>query len=156
VNRTEYIGKLNALYVGEKNCLEELITAYDEKGKEIERLKERIEDLNIINEEHQILNGMIRKELQQKENIIKEVREYIEKNYIYIQHVTYNKLLEILDKVEDKKIEKVNNYVLCDYDFKNKDDDNNLIATNIIDKAFEEYSHKINEIIDKLNEMEKE
>ena len=43
MNRTEYIGKLNSLYVGEKNCLEELITAYDEKDKEIERLN------NIIN-----------------------------------------------------------------------------------------------------------
>jgi hypothetical protein len=62
--------------------------------------------------------------------------------------------VEIIE--EDKKIEKVNTYVLCDYDFKNKDDDNNLIATNILDKALEEYSHKINEIIDKLNEMEKE
>ena len=48
---------------------------------EIERLKERIEDLNTINEEHQILNGMIRKELQEKENIIKEAREYIEERY---------------------------------------------------------------------------
>ena len=44
MNKTEYIGKLNALYVGEKNCLEELITIYDEKDKEKERLK------NIINE----------------------------------------------------------------------------------------------------------
>ena len=44
MNRTEYIGKLNALYVGDKNCLEELITTYDEKDKEIERLN------NIINE----------------------------------------------------------------------------------------------------------
>ena len=43
MNRTEYIGKLNALYVGEKNCLEELITAYDEKGQEIERLNNIIE-----------------------------------------------------------------------------------------------------------------
>lgn len=49
-----------------------------DKAKEIERLNKRIEDLKIINEEHQILNRMIRKELQQKENIIKEVREYIE------------------------------------------------------------------------------
>ena len=38
MNKTEYIGKLNALYVGDKNCLEELTTAYDEKDKEIERL----------------------------------------------------------------------------------------------------------------------
>ena len=53
MNKTEYIGKLNALYVGDKNCLEELITAYDEKDKEIERLN----------------------------NIIKEVREYIEEHF---------------------------------------------------------------------------
>ena len=57
MNKTEYIGKLNALYVGEKNCLEELITAYDEKDKEIERLN----------------------------NIIKEVREYIENNKQYAE-----------------------------------------------------------------------
>ena len=50
MNRTEYIGKLNALYVGEKNCLEELITAYDEKGQEIERLN------NIINELEKFLD----------------------------------------------------------------------------------------------------
>ena len=108
MNRTEYIGKLNALYVGDKNCLEELITIYDEKDQEIERLKERIKDLNTINEEHQILNGMIRKELQQKENIIKEVREYIEDRYDgeVLTH-TFDKdnvgeLLEILDKGSDK------------------------------------------------------
>ena len=39
MNRNEFIGKLNALYVGDKNCLEELLTAYDEKDEEIERLK---------------------------------------------------------------------------------------------------------------------
>ena len=99
MNRTEYIGKLNALYVGEKNCLEELITAYDEKDKEIERIKN-------INEEHRILNGELRKELQQKENTIKEVREYIQDRYDgeVLTH-TFDKdnvgeLLEILDKGE--------------------------------------------------------
>ena len=45
MNRTEYIGKLNALYVGDKNCLEELITAYDEKDKEIERLNKRNKEI---------------------------------------------------------------------------------------------------------------
>lgn len=103
MNRTEYIGKLNALYVGEKNCLEELITIYDEKDKEIERLKK-------INEEHRILNGELRKELQQKENIIKEVREYIEKaelgedtegDTVYLKDDLCGvELLEILDKGE--------------------------------------------------------
>ena len=70
MNRTEYIGKLNALYVGDKNCLEELITAYDEKDKEIERLN----------------------------NNIKEVKEYIESympNYDF-DKTNLIKLLEIL------------------------------------------------------------
>ena len=48
MNRTEYIGKLNALYVGDKNCLEELITAYDEKDKEIERLNNIIKNIENI------------------------------------------------------------------------------------------------------------
>ena len=55
MNKTEYIGKLNALYVGDKNCLEEIITDYDEKDKEIERLN----------------------------NIIKEAIEYIKKHGDY-------------------------------------------------------------------------
>ena len=69
--------------------------------EEIERLKERLEDLNTINEEHQILNGMIRKELQQKENIIKEAIEYIHWRLDDGQdmHITQmRELFEILDK----------------------------------------------------------
>ena len=82
MNRTEYIGKLNALYVGDKNCLEELITAYDEKDKEIERLN----------------------------NIIKEAREYIKQTGQYLEDIKrfkvdvlepdYLNILEILDKGE--------------------------------------------------------
>ena len=135
MNRTEYIGKLNALYVGEKNCLEELITIYDEKDKEIERLKERIEDLNTINEEHRMLNGMIRKELQQKENIIKEVRELKEDKKIEkIQQRTDTGLFGSMINDEIKVAEAINkqaNYL------------SDIVST-------------INEIIDKLNEMEKE
>ena len=48
--------------------------AHTKETKEIERLKN-------INEEHRILNGELRKELQEKENIIKEAREYIEERY---------------------------------------------------------------------------
>ena len=68
MNRTEYIGKLNALYVGEKNSLEELITAYDEKDKEIERLN----------------------------NIIKEVREYIVTHKLYCFKYDNEELFEIV------------------------------------------------------------
>ena len=69
MNKTEYIGKLNALYVGEKNCLEELITAYDEKDKEIERLnniinelekwlEERLDKLDINGYDDDVFNGI--------------------------------------------------------------------------------------------------
>jgi len=87
--------------VQEANDLDNFNIFTDEEQElvdEIERLKERIEDLNIINEEHQILNGMIRKELQQKENIIKQVREYVDK----WEDIARYKLLEMLDK-ENKK-----------------------------------------------------
>jgi hypothetical protein len=78
VNKTEYIGKLNALYVGEKNCLEELITIYDEKDKEIERLN----------------------------NIIKEAIEYIKKHRDYnkssgcIEELDLYKINELLEILE--------------------------------------------------------
>lgn len=75
-----------------------------------------------------------------------------EEDYYFMKRDIHNLNDEVEIIEEDKKIEKVPIYVLCDYDFKNKDDNNNLVATNIIDKAFEEYAYKINEIIDYLEE----
>ena len=67
---------------------------YFKKDKEIERLKK-------INEENRILNGELRKEIQQKENIIKEVREYIQNPIHEMSVKSYQELLEILDKGSD-------------------------------------------------------
>ena len=100
--------------VQEANDLDNFNIFTDEEQElvdEIERLKERIEDLNTINEEHRILNGEIRKELQQKENIIKEVREVINKglniNSDYVEYdfgteLLRQEVLEILDKGSDE------------------------------------------------------
>ena len=71
MNRTEYIGKLNALYVGDKNCLEELITAYDEKDKEIERLNNIIKEL-----EEEYINYMDKQDFAKK---CKISRPYLDK-----------------------------------------------------------------------------
>lgn len=65
----------NGIAFSQFGIANEILDLIENQEKEIERLNKRIEDLNIINEEHKTLNGMIRKELQQKENIIKEVRE---------------------------------------------------------------------------------
>ena len=68
-------------------------------------------------EKHKLAK-QLSKQLQQKENIIKEVRKYVEENIRYLKHLdeigamcstqeqTFNeKLLEILDKVDnDEKI----------------------------------------------------
>ena len=56
-----------------RRSIKEMDKRLDEREQEIERLNIRIEDLITIIEEHQILNEMIRNQLQQKENIIKEV-----------------------------------------------------------------------------------
>ena len=58
--------------------LEELHDYFFEKYTD---QKEEIERLKNINKEDIILNRELRKELQQKENIIKEAREYIEERY---------------------------------------------------------------------------
>lgn len=91
MNRVEFIGKLNALYVGDKNCLEELLTTYDEQSKEIERLKEN-------NQAMQEEMARTWKKLDEKENIIKEAIKYIESympNYDF-DKTNLIKLLEIL------------------------------------------------------------
>jgi hypothetical protein len=76
------------------------------KIDETKELEQEIERLNNINEEHRILNGELRKELQQKENIIKEAREYINENEDYFYNyplVSRERLLEILNKGSDKE-----------------------------------------------------
>lgn len=90
-----------SLYDGSADVISLML---DNLQEEIKRLNKRIEDLNTINEEHRILNGMIRKQLQQKENIIKEAREYIDhyaienEDYSKIYSVEEEDLIDILDK----------------------------------------------------------
>ena len=50
-----------------------IIPMIKERDKEIERLNKRIEDLNIINEEHQMLNGKLREELEFEKATNKEL-----------------------------------------------------------------------------------
>ena len=93
------------------NDLAEAVKYNDRLVKENKELYKEIERLKNINEEHRILNGEIRKELQQKENIIKEVREVINKglniNSDYVEYdfgteLLRQEVLEILDKGSDE------------------------------------------------------
>ena len=79
-----------------------------------------------------------------------DLLSYIDDTY-YLKEITELEV-EILE--DNKKIEKVNTYVLCDSDFERKGE-YSLKATEIIDRAFEEYSKALNEIIDIINKEEK-
>ena len=129
MNRTEYIGKLNALYVGEKNCLEELITAYDEKDKEIERLNNIINELSKENQElkektklfhknrvfsleydKETLRDMVLELQEQKKQIkiwLKEQSERLHNiagdNFTTVGQAVYEEVLKKIEEIENAK-----------------------------------------------------
>ena len=57
--------------------VKELKDKIHEQYIEIQELNKRVEDLKTINEEHQILNGMLRKENDRLNNIINEFDKLI-------------------------------------------------------------------------------
>ena len=66
MNKEELIGKLQMVYVGDTNALNELIGYYDGLKQEIRRLQEE--------------NKQLKEQLQQKEDIINKAKEYIKSN----------------------------------------------------------------------------
>ena len=61
--------------------VKELKDKIHEQYIEIQELNKRVEDLKTINEEHQILNGMLRKENDRLNNIINNAIKGIEDYY---------------------------------------------------------------------------
>lgn len=83
----------------------ELLVRDDESNQQtIIKQSEEIERLKNINEEHRILNGELRKELQQKENIIKEARNKIENTIINCDGVAEDLIDDILDILDKENI----------------------------------------------------
>ena len=66
MNKEELIGKLQMVYVGDTNALNELIGYYD-------GLKQGIDEL-------QQENQKLKEQLQQKEDIVNKAKEYIKKH----------------------------------------------------------------------------
>ena len=62
MNRTEFIGKLEALYVGERNCLDELLATYDELERKINKAVEICEPF--VEWGECTINGKILKQIQ--------------------------------------------------------------------------------------------
>ena len=118
MNKEELIGKLQMVYVGDKNALNELIGYYDGLKQGIDELQQENKRLKEINEEHKKLNGELREENKKYKEVIKKVKKMIIDN---IEETTYeyigsnkikvllelrmdndgvNKLLDILKDVE--------------------------------------------------------
>lgn len=82
---------------------EDLKDKIHEQYIEIQELNKRVEDLKTINEEHQILNGMLRKENDRLNTIINELEKDMNRDdlsYVETQYVL-NKIKEL--KGEDKE-----------------------------------------------------
>ena len=83
--------------------VKELKDKIHEQYIEIQELNKRAEDLKTINEEHQILNGMLRKENDKLNNIINELEKDMNRDdlsYVETQYVL-NKIKEL--KGSDKE-----------------------------------------------------
>ena len=101
MNREEFIGKLQMVYVGDKNASADIISEFDRLNN----------DIKILLKE----NGNKEKVIIKQDNIIKEVREYIKENtlnyYTDIEETNEEfelicdpqELLEILDKEREVK-----------------------------------------------------
>ena len=94
----------------EKSLKEQLESVIDENQKLLEKHFQQDSKIVKLIEE----NNYYKIQLQQKENIIKEVREYVENNKQYAELENYGKngeyyideigLLEILDKGSDSNV----------------------------------------------------
>lgn len=67
--------------------VKELKDKMHEQYIEIQELNKRAEDLKTINEEHQILNGMLRKENDRLNNIIKHVEDICESSIVSVNQI---------------------------------------------------------------------
>jgi len=90
--------------------VKELKDKIHEQYIEIQELNKRVEDLKTINEEHQILNGMLRKENDRLNNIINGLEKYIlatlnTPEFDFIQKTLIEEILYKLRKLkgEDKE-----------------------------------------------------
>jgi predicted nuclease with TOPRIM domain len=79
--------------------VKELKDKIHEQYIEIQELNKRVEDLKTINEEHQILNGMLRKEIERLNDELKSDENYYVRN------------LKTIIKEKDKEIERLNNII---------------------------------------------
>ena len=81
MTKEEFIGKLRSIYVGEENAIDEIISEYDIQKRTIQYLSE------CINEK----DGLIieyRKEIDRLNNIIKDIKDYV--NFLVIINQTIN------------------------------------------------------------------
>lgn len=111
MNKEELIGKLQMVYVGDRNALNELIGYYDGLKQGIEELQQESQQLKEINEEHKKLNG----ELREENKILKENAEHNDK---VVDKVNWeNMLLNKENKQLKDKLSKIETLIInhnCD------------------------------------------
>lgn len=97
MNRNEYIAKLELLYVGDRNCLEELITTYDELENENKQLKDNWNELKKWLEEEK--DSLAREYSSIYEDDLGKTRFVNEDIYNEVKNIS-NKMQELEGKSE--------------------------------------------------------
>ena len=69
MNREEFIAKLQLIYVGDRNALNEIVGVYDNLKEENQKLKEQIRKYKDLGLEH------LCKENQRLNNVLNELKE---------------------------------------------------------------------------------
>ena len=101
MNKEELIGKLQMVYVGDRNALNELIGYYDGLKQGIDELHQENKRLKEINEEHKKLNGELREENKKYKEIIEKISNAINSDIYGFETINeYGECAEILEILE--------------------------------------------------------
>ena len=77
MNKEEFIGKLQMVYVGDKNAIDDIISEYDRLNKEYERI---YNENCKLRENHNINDITLLDENERLNNIINELEKWLEDN----------------------------------------------------------------------------
>ncbi|MBQ5695646.1 MAG: hypothetical protein IIV48_03220 [Clostridium sp.] len=98
MNKEEFIGKLQMVYVGDRNAIDDIISEYDRLNKEYERI---YNENCKLREEHNITDIKLLDENNRLNNIIDELEKWIE------EHKQYQLISERYIVWEDKLVNKL-------------------------------------------------
>ena len=96
MNKEEFIGKLQMVYVGDRNAIDDIISEYDRLNKEYERI---YNENCKLREEHNITDIKLLDENNRLKNIIDELEKWLEERTYGMNEIHTYKIGALEDEV---------------------------------------------------------